>query len=125
LRKTFVKNEPQIINEIVKKSSREPSAFSICYRNQAEAIGEPLAGLIKMKVQRNLLREDVDEPAYIWGDGSSIRCRVVNVSAEGAAIDVPNAAHLSPRFQLMTENDAHSPQLPDCLDDAKSGRRYF
>jgi hypothetical protein len=26
-------------------------------------------------------------------------------SAEGAAIDVPNAAHLSPRFQLMTEND--------------------
>ena len=58
-----------------------------------------------MKERRNLVREDVDEPAYIWGDGSSMRCRVVNVSAEGAEIDVPKAARLSPRFQLMTEND--------------------
>jgi PilZ domain len=30
---------------------------------------------------------------------------VVNLSAEGAAIDVPNAVYIPDRFRLMTEND--------------------
>jgi hypothetical protein len=30
---------------------------------------------------------------------------VLNISSEGAAIDVPNAAYVPERFQLMTEKD--------------------
>ena len=50
-------------------------------------------------------RTDVDEPAYVSSRGSSTRCRVVNISAEGAAIEVPNPAFVPDRFQLMTESD--------------------
>jgi len=58
-----------------------------------------------MVERRKLPRIEVDEPAYIYGDGSSITCRVTNVTAEGAAMDVPNASFLPERFQLMTAND--------------------
>jgi hypothetical protein len=50
-------------------------------------------------------RADVDQPAYISTHGSSTRCRVVNISAEGAAIEVPDPVFVPARFQLMTEND--------------------
>ena len=50
-------------------------------------------------------RAEVDETAYVSSGGASTRCRVLNISAEGAAIDVPNAAYIPPRFQLMTEKD--------------------
>jgi hypothetical protein len=50
-------------------------------------------------------RADVDQPAYISSHGSSTRCRVVNISAEGAAIEVPDPVFLPSRFQLMTESD--------------------
>ena len=50
-------------------------------------------------------RAEVDEAAYVSSDGASIRCRVLNLSAEGAAIDVPNAAYIPDRFQMMTEKD--------------------
>ncbi len=50
-------------------------------------------------------RTDVDEPAYISSAGSSTRCQVVNISAEGAAIDVPDPVFIPARFQLMTEKD--------------------
>ncbi|MDH2405073.1 hypothetical protein QCM77_34920 [Bradyrhizobium sp. SSUT18] len=33
--------------------------------------------------RRKLERIDVDEVAYISGDGASLRCRVVNMSEEG------------------------------------------
>jgi hypothetical protein len=46
---------------------------------------------------------EVSEPAYICGDGSSTRCRVLNHSAEGAAMYVPNPSYLPARFNLMTE----------------------
>jgi hypothetical protein len=36
---------------------------------------------------------------------------VLNISAEGAAIEVPNAAYIPQRFQLMTEKDR---QLRKC-----------
>ena len=55
--------------------------------------------------RRRQPRTDVDEPAYISSHGSSTRCRVVNISAEGAAIDVPDPVFVPARFQLMTEND--------------------
>jgi hypothetical protein len=50
-------------------------------------------------------RAEVDETAYVSSGGASTRCRVLNISAEGAAIDVPNAAYVPDRFQLMTEKD--------------------
>lgn len=58
-----------------------------------------------MKERRKHPRAAVDELAYISGDGSSTLCRMVNVSAEGAAIDVPNPSFVSDRFQLMTAKD--------------------
>jgi hypothetical protein len=58
-----------------------------------------------MEERRRGPRADVDEPAYISSHGASTRCRVVNISAEGAAIDVPDAAFVPARFQLMTEKD--------------------
>jgi PilZ domain len=58
-----------------------------------------------MQERRKVPRIEVDEPAFISGDGSSTRCRVVNISPEGAAIDVPNPAYVSARFNLMLESD--------------------
>jgi hypothetical protein len=37
--------------------------------------------------------------------GSSTRCTITNLSAEGAAIEVPDASFIPIRFQLMTERD--------------------
>ena len=37
--------------------------------------------------------------------GSSTRCTITNISAEGAAIEVPDATHIPIQFQLMTETD--------------------
>jgi hypothetical protein len=61
--------------------------------------------LARMKDRRKHPRSPVDELAYISGDGSSTRCTIVNLSAEGAAIDVPDASCLPNWFQLMTETD--------------------
>lgn len=49
-------------------------------------------------------RTGIDHPAQIYSHGTSIGCSVVNISAEGAAIDVPNARHVPDRFQLVTEH---------------------
>ena len=37
--------------------------------------------------------------------GSSTRCTITNISAEGAAIEVPDASYIPIRFQLMTKTD--------------------
>jgi len=66
---------------------------------------QPLSLATAMEERRRGPRTDVDEPAYISSHGSSTRCRVVNMSAEGAAIDVPDPAFVPARFQLMTEKD--------------------
>jgi hypothetical protein len=58
-----------------------------------------------MQERRGAERTEIDEVAYIAGDGSSVRCRVVNISADGAALEVPNPSCLRPRFKLMLEND--------------------
>jgi hypothetical protein len=66
---------------------------------------QPASLATAMEERRRGSRADVDEPAYISSHGSSTRCRVVNISAEGAAIDVPDAVFVPARFQLMTEKD--------------------
>jgi hypothetical protein len=55
--------------------------------------------------RRKFPRAEVDGAAYVYSGGAITRCLVLNISAEGAAIDVPNAAYIPDRFQLMTEND--------------------
>ena len=55
--------------------------------------------------RRKQPRAEVDEAAYVSNRGASTRCRVLNISTEGAAIDVPNATFIPQRFQLMTEKD--------------------
>ena len=66
---------------------------------------QPLSLAAAMEERRRGPRADVDEPAYISSHGSSTRCRVVNISVEGAAIEVPDPLFVPARFQLMTEND--------------------
>jgi hypothetical protein len=58
-----------------------------------------------MEERRKHPRAEVDEAAYICGDGSSTKCRVLNVSAEGCALAVPNPSFIAARFKLMTEKD--------------------
>lgn len=65
----------------------------------------PSAPAIAPDERRKALRTDVDEPAYVSSHGSSTRCRLLNISAEGAAIEVPDPAFIPNRFQLMTERD--------------------
>ena len=55
--------------------------------------------------RRTLDRMDVDKLAYISGDGASLRCRVVNMSDRGAAIELPSKRHINPKFKLMLDKD--------------------
>ncbi|WP_425909742.1 PilZ domain-containing protein [Nitrobacter sp. TKz-YC02] len=43
-------------------------------------------------------------PARIGGNGVSIGCSVVDLSADGASIDVPDAHHVPDRFRLVAEH---------------------
>jgi hypothetical protein len=59
----------------------------------------------EMDERRQHPRTEIDEPAYISVGGSSTSCRVLNISAEGAAIEVPSASYVPDRFQLMIKRD--------------------
>jgi hypothetical protein len=61
--------------------------------------------LAEIDDRRRSDRAEVDEVAFISVAGSSTRCRVVNLSNAGAAIEVPDAAHIPNCFQLMMESD--------------------
>jgi hypothetical protein len=50
-------------------------------------------------------RTDLSEPAYVSSGGSVMGCTVCNISAEGAAIDVENAAFVPSRFRLVMAAD--------------------
>ena len=58
-----------------------------------------------MKEKRKYPRNEVDEPGYISIGGSPMSCRVLNISIEGAAIEVPHPAHVPNNFQLTTTKD--------------------
>jgi hypothetical protein len=59
----------------------------------------------RVDLARRKTRTEVNEVAYLSACGASTRCRVLNISAEGAALDVPNAAFVPDSLQLMTEKD--------------------
>jgi hypothetical protein len=50
-------------------------------------------------------RTELNEPAYVSAGGSVMACMVRNISAEGAAIDVDNAAFVPSRFRLVMASD--------------------
>lgn len=58
-----------------------------------------------MEERRQYQRNEVNEPACIFGDGSSHRCRVVNISPDGAAVELSADWPIRDRFQLMTLGD--------------------
>ncbi len=58
-----------------------------------------------MEERRQYPRREVDEPAYIFGDGSSTRCSIINMSEDGAAILLPDGHFLPEQFQLMLVRD--------------------
>lgn len=47
-------------------------------------------------------RTAVDHPGWLSFNGINISCVVRNISPEGAAIDIDDAAYLPPRFRLVT-----------------------
>jgi PilZ domain len=56
--------------------------------------------------RRRQQRIETNEVAYIFGDGSSTRCRVVDITDHGAAIELPSAGHnMRSRFKLMMAKD--------------------
>ncbi|WFU79114.1 PilZ domain-containing protein [Bradyrhizobium sp. CIAT3101] len=58
-----------------------------------------------MHERRRQQRADIDEIGYISGDGSSLQCRVLNISASGAAIELPEKRFIESRFKLMLGSD--------------------
>lgn len=73
-----------------------------------------------MEERRRVDREQVDDVAYILGDESSTRCRVINVSEDGAAIELPDARFIRSPFKLMIEKDR---LVRDCRLVWSSGNR--
>ncbi|WGD54498.1 PilZ domain-containing protein [Bradyrhizobium sp. CB1650] len=73
-----------------------------------------------MEERRRQQRTPVSEIAYIAGDGSSLRCRVVNLSEHGAAIEIADKLYVRPRFKLMLERDR---VIRDCRVIWTSGNR--
>jgi hypothetical protein len=50
-------------------------------------------------------RTDLAEPAYISSNGASWGCTVLNLSTEGAAIEVTDPSLVPDRFLLMMASD--------------------
>jgi hypothetical protein len=59
-----------------------------------------------MEEKRKYPRSEINERGYVSSGGSVMHCMVVNISAEGAAIDVENAAFVPERFRLVMAKDS-------------------
>ena len=59
-----------------------------------------------MEEKRKFPRTETEELAYVSSGGSVMRCVVRNISHEGAAIDVENAAFVPQRFRLVMAKDS-------------------
>ena len=59
-----------------------------------------------MEEKRKYPRSEINEPGYVSSGGSVMHCVVVNISPEGAAIDVENAAYVPERFRLVMAKDS-------------------
>ncbi len=54
-----------------------------------------------MEEKRKHPRTEINAQAYVSAGGSVMSCTVRNISAEGAAIDVENAAFVPVQFRLV------------------------
>lgn len=59
-----------------------------------------------MDEKRKHPRTEVNEAAYVSSGGSVMYCVIVNISREGAAIEVENPAFVPHRFRLVMADDA-------------------
>ena len=59
-----------------------------------------------MEEKRKHPRTEIEELAYVSAGGSVMRCVVRNISPEGAAIDVENAAFVPQQFRLVMAKDS-------------------
>jgi PilZ domain len=59
-----------------------------------------------MEEKRKYPRTEINESAYVSSGGSVMHCVVVNISPEGAAIDVENPAFVPHCFRLVMANDS-------------------
>ena len=59
-----------------------------------------------MEERRRFPRTEINEPAFVSSGGSVMRCTVLNISAEGCAIEVAEPAFVPQRFRLVMANDS-------------------
>ena len=59
-----------------------------------------------MEEKRKHPRTEINQPGYVSSGGSVMSCMVLNMSAEGAAIDVENPAFVPARFRLVMASDS-------------------
>jgi len=60
---------------------------------------------MQMLERRHHQRTGIDQPAQICVGNEHIDCRLVDVSPNGAAIEVADTRMIPNRFQLKTEHD--------------------
>jgi hypothetical protein len=59
-----------------------------------------------MEERRRFPRTEINEPAFVSSGGSVMCCTLLNISAEGCAIEVNEPAFVPPRFRLVMANDS-------------------
>ena len=59
-----------------------------------------------MEERRRFPRTEINEPAFISSGGSVMRCTLLNLSAEGCAIEVDEPAFVPQRFRLVMASDS-------------------
>ncbi|MBI5319596.1 PilZ domain-containing protein [Bradyrhizobium sp.] len=59
-----------------------------------------------MEERRRFPRTEINEPAFVSSGGSVMHCTMLNISAEGCAIEVNEPAFVPQRFRLVMANDA-------------------
>ena len=59
-----------------------------------------------MDEKRKYPRTEINEPGYVSSGGSVMHCTIVNIAAEGAAIEVENPAFVPAVFRLVMAKDA-------------------
>jgi hypothetical protein len=59
-----------------------------------------------MEERRKFPRTEINESAFVSSRGSVMRCTVLNISAEGCAIEVNEPAFVPMRFRLVMADDS-------------------
>src|SRR5438045_9555142 len=63
-------------------------------------------GVDGMEERRKFPRTEINEAAFVSSGGSVMRCTVLNISAEGYAIEVNEPAFVPQRFRLVMASDS-------------------